>query len=83
MIVIVLFSRASSTMFNPAISLTAFLVGSVHFSRMGKCTHTFDLTIKVLDSIAQFAGAIAGVYLLAAVTPSQINVNTTLVTIVF
>lgn len=77
MSVAVLFVRISGSLFNPAISFSLFLIGTLHFRRMGIGPHLL-LTV-VFEFVAQFVGGIAGVYLLDAVTPFPVNVAASLV----
>jgi len=77
MSVATLFVKISGSIFNPAISFSLFLVGSLHFRRMGISHGNANVA---MEFVAQFSGAIAGIYLLAAVTPFPMNVETTLVT---
>jgi glycerol uptake facilitator-like aquaporin len=78
MSVAVLYVRVSGSMFNPSISFSLFLVGILHLRRMGIKSPWVLLTI-VLEIMAQFIGAIAGVYLLNALTPFPMNVAASLV----
>ena len=78
MSVAVLHVRISGSLFNPAISLSLFLIGTLHFRRMGNSQPLRLLTV-VFEFVAQFAGGIAGVYVLDAVTPFPMNVAASLV----
>lgn len=78
MSVAVLHVRISGSLFNPAISLSLFLVGTLHFRRMGN-SQPLRLLRVVFEFVAQFAGGIAGVYVLDAVTPFPMNVAASLV----
>jgi len=81
--VAILFIRISGSVFNPAISLSFYLNRSLHFRLLSipslfppGCPSKLRL---VMEIVAQITGAIAGTYLLAAVLPSNIVVNPTLV----
>jgi len=79
MSVAVLHVRISGSLFNPAISLSLFLIGTLHFRRMGNSQPLRLLTVLVFEFVAQFAGGIAEVYVLDAVTPFPMNVAASLV----
>ena len=79
MSVAVLHVRISGSLFNPAISPSLFLIGTLHFRRMGNSQPLRLLTVLVFEFVAQFAGGIAGVYVLDAVTPFPMNVAAFLV----
>ena len=77
MSIAVLHVRISGSLFNPAISLALFLIGRLHFRRMG-IKPRLSLTV-VFEFAAQFIGGIAGAYLLDSVTPFPMNVAPSLV----
>jgi glycerol uptake facilitator-like aquaporin len=78
MSIAVLHVRISGSLFNPAISFSLFLIGTLHFRRMGIAPTHLLLTV-VFEFVAQFVGGIAGAYLLDAVTPFPMNVAASLV----